>query len=99
MFLIPVSDNLTAEKFTDTFDAQVASVIGYSYSIVFDRDTLFMSDYIKDWAARNGIKLEQSTVYHPQMHGQSEIGKKAMLQGARVCKVEGNEWLHKPSEI
>jgi len=36
MFLIPVSDNLTTEKCTDTFDIHVASVIGYPYYIVFD---------------------------------------------------------------
>jgi len=48
MFLIPVSDNLTAEKCTDTFDKHVASVIGYPYYIVFDRDTLFVSDHFKD---------------------------------------------------
>jgi len=58
MFLIPFSGNLTAEKCTDTFDTHVASVIGYHYYIVFDRDTLFMSDHFKDWAARKGIKLE-----------------------------------------
>jgi len=73
MFLIPVSDNLTAEKCSDTFDMHVASVIGYPYYIVFDRDTLFMSDHFKDWAARKGIKLELSTAYHPQTDGQSEI--------------------------
>jgi len=99
MFLIPVSDNLTAEKCTDTFDTHVTSVIGYPYYIVFDRDTLFMSDHFKDWAARKGIKLEPSTAYHPQTDGQSEIGNKTILQAARACKVEGNEWLHKLSEI
>jgi len=56
MFLIPVSDNLTAEKCTNTFDMHVAFVIGYSCYIVFDRDTLFISDHFKDWAARTGIK-------------------------------------------
>jgi len=35
-FLISVSDNLTAEKCTDTFDMQVASVINYTDYIVFD---------------------------------------------------------------
>jgi len=43
MFLIPVTDNLTAEKCTDTLDTHVVSVIGYPYCIVFDRDTLFTS--------------------------------------------------------
>jgi len=99
MFLIPVSDNLTAEKCTDTFDKHVASVIGYPYYIVFDRDTLFMSHHIKDWEARKGIKLEPTTANHPQMDSQSEIANKAILQAARACKVEGNEWLHKLSEI
>jgi len=73
MFLIPVSDNLTVEKCIDTFDKHVASVIGYPYYIVFDQDTLFMSDYFKHWAARKRIKLEPSTTYHPQTDGQSEI--------------------------
>jgi len=99
MFLIPVSDNLRAEKCTDTFDTHVASVIGYLYYIVFDRDTLFMSDHCKDWSARKGIKLEPSTVYHPQMDDQSEIANKAILLAARACKVKGNEWLPKLSEL
>ena len=42
MFFIPVLDNLIAEMCTDTFDSHVASIIGYLYYIVFDRDTLFM---------------------------------------------------------
>jgi len=58
-----------------------------------------MSDHFKDWAARKGIKLEPSTAYHPQTDGKSEIANKAILQAARACKVEGNEWLHKLSEI
>jgi len=91
IFLIPVSNNLTAEKCTDTFNTHVTSIIGYSYYIVFDQDTLFMSDHFKDWAARKGIKLELSTAYHPQMAGQSEIANKAILQATRAFKVEGNE--------
>ena len=70
MFLIPVSDNLIVEKCTDMVDTHIASVISYPYYIVFDRDTLFMSDHFKDWAARKGIKLEPSTVYHTQRDGQ-----------------------------
>jgi len=99
MFLIPVSDNLAAEKSTATFDKDVASVIGYPYYIVFDQDTVFMSDHFRDWAARKGIKLEPSTAYYPQTDGQSECANKAILQAARACKVEGNERLHRLSEI
>jgi len=58
-----------------------------------------MTDHFKDWAARKGIKLEPSTAYHPQTDGQSEIANKVILLAARACKVEGNKWLHKLSEI
>jgi len=58
-----------------------------------------MSDHFKDWAVRKGIKLEPSTGYHPQTDGQSEIANKSILQATRACKVEGNECLHKLSEI
>jgi len=58
-----------------------------------------MSDHFKDWAARKGIMLEPSTAFHPQTDGQPEIANKAILQAARACKVEGNELLHKLSEI
>jgi len=98
IFLIPVSDNLTAENCSDTFDTQITSVNGYPYYIVFDRDTLFMSDHYKDWAARKGIMLEQSTAYHPQTDSQSEIANNAILQATRVYKVKGNEWLYKLCE-
>jgi len=99
MFLIPVSDNLTGEKCTDTFDMHIASVIGYAYYLVFDRDTVFILDHFKDWAARKWIKLEPSTTYYPQTNSQSEIANKAILQDARACNVDGNEWLHKLSKI
>ena len=82
MFLILVSDNLKAEKYTDTFDTHVTSVFGYPYYIVFDRDTLFMSDHFKDSAARKGFKLEPSTAYYPMTDGQSEIANEAILQAA-----------------
>jgi len=91
MFLMPVFDILIVEKCTDTFDTHVASVISYPYYLVFDQDTLFMSDHFKDWSARKGIKLELSIGYYPQMESQSQIANKVILQAARAWKVEGNE--------
>ena len=65
MFLIHVSDNLTAEQYRATFDTHVVPTMGYSYCIVFDQDTHFMSLHFQSWAAGKGIKLEPSTTYHP----------------------------------
>ena len=49
------------QKCTDTFDIHMASVIGYPYYIVLNSDAICMSDYFKDWVAREGIKLELAT--------------------------------------
>jgi len=43
--------------------------------------------------------LEPSTTYHPQTDGQSETAIKAIPQAAPACKIAGNEWRHKLSEI
>ena len=43
--------------------------------------------------------MKPSATYHPQTDGQAEITNKAILQGARAYKLEGNQWLHKLSEI
>jgi len=58
-----------------------------------------MSDHFKYWAARKRIKLELSTACHSQTDGLSENANKANLQAVRKCKVEGNEWWYKLSEI
>jgi len=95
MFLIPFSFNLSADKYTSTFDTHNASVMAYLYNIVFDPDTVFILDYFMDWAVRKGIKLKLSTIYHLETGGKSEIANKAILQATRACKMAGNEWLHK----
>jgi len=98
-FLIPVSDNFTAEQCTATFDIFIAPTISYPLCLVFNRDTIFTSFHFMDWAARKGIKLEPSTSYHPQADSQTYIINKEILQVARACKVEGDQWLQKIPEI
>ena len=63
-FLIPAPDNFSVEECNATFDTHVVLSMGYSYSIVFDHDTLFMSSHFQSWAASKGIQLEPSTAYH-----------------------------------
>ena len=90
-FLILLPDNFTAEQCTATFDTHVAPTTEYSYCIVFDQDTLFMSSHFQSWAASKGIKLEPSTTYHPQTDGQSETVNNEIIQVARACTAEENE--------
>ena len=98
-FLISVPDNFTGEQCTTTFETHVVLTMGYPYRIILDREISCISLYFPSWAASKGIKLEPSTVYHPQMEVQSEIMNKEIIQVARGCKVEENEWLSKIPEI
>ena len=58
-----------------------------------------MSLHFQSWAAGKGIILEPSTAYHPQADSQSQIMNKEIIQVARACKTERNEWLSKRLEI
>ena len=98
-FLIPIPGKFTSEQCTATFDTHIVPTMRYSYYIVFDQDTVFMSLHFQSWPASKGIKLEPSTTYHSQTDSQSEIVNKEIIQVARACKAEGIEWLSKIREI
>ena len=63
IFLIPIRDNFKAEQCTRTYEAHSLPYVGYTNTIVFDRDSLFMSDHFQEWAASKGIRLQPSTAY------------------------------------
>ena len=98
-FLIPVPDNFTDAHCTITFDTHVIPTVGYPYCMVSDRDTLFMSSHFHSWVASKGKKLEPSTSYHPPTDAHSEIVNTKIIQVARACEAEGNQWLTKILEI
>ena len=98
-FLIPVPDNFSAEQYAATFETYLVPTMGYPYFIVFDRDTLFISSHFHSWAASKGIKLKPSAIYHAQTDNLSEIVNKEIIQVARSCEGEGNEWLSKILKI
>ena len=60
-FLIPIQGNFKAEQGTRTHGVNLLHCIRYTNTIVFDRDSLFMSDHFQAWAAFNGILLQPST--------------------------------------
>ena len=66
--------------------------VGYAHCSVVDGDTLFMLSHFQSWAASKGIKLEQSTAYHPQTDGKSAIVNKEIIHTITGCKAEPNEW-------
>ena len=77
-----MSDNLTGEQCTATFDIFITPTIGYPLCLVLDCVTIFPSFHFMDWAARKGIKLEPATSNHPQADDQMEIVNKEIPQVA-----------------
>ena len=64
IFHIPVSNNLTVENGTDTFDTHIASVIGYPYYVVFNSG---YSLYIRPFQALGSKKGNQiKSIYYIQ---------------------------------
>ena len=84
-FVITIPDNFKAEQCTRTYEVHLLPYIGYANTIVFDRDSLFMSDHFQAWAASKGILLEPSTAYHQQTDGQTEIVNKVVVTIVRAC--------------
>ena len=97
--LIPIPDNCKAEKCTRTYEVQLLPYIGYANSIVFDRDSLFMTDYFQAWAASQGILLAPSTAYHQQPDGQTKIVNKEVVTIVRACESEEDQSVKKLPEI
>ena len=98
-FLIPIPDNFKAEQCTRTYEVHLLLYIGYPNTIVFDRDSVFMSDHFQAWAASKGILLERTTAYHQQTDGQTEIVTKEVVTIVRACELEGDQWVKKLPEI
>ena len=63
-FLIPVPNNFSAAQYNPTFDTYVVPTMRYTYCIVFDRHTFFMSAHLYSYAANKAIKVEPYILYH-----------------------------------
>jgi len=75
--------HFTASKVAELFAKMICSLHGMPKSIVFDRDTIFLSKFWQQLFHLSGTKLRMSTSYHPQSDGQTEIVNKALQQYLR----------------
>ena len=98
-FRIPIPVNFKPQQCTRTYEVHLLSHIGHPNTIVFDTDSLLMSDHLQAWAASKGILLEPSTAYHQQTDGQTEIVNKEVVTIVRACKLEGDQWVKKLPQI
>ena len=97
--LIQIPDNFKAEQCTCTYEVHLLPYIVFPNSIVFDRDSLFMSDHFQAWAASKAILLELSTGHSQQTDGQTEFVNKEVVTIVRACELEADQWVKKLPEI
>ena len=98
-FQISIPYNFKAEQCTHTHVVHLLPYIGYPNIIVFNRESLFMSDNFQAWAASEGILLEGLTAYHQQTDGQTEIVKEEVITVVLAYELEGAQLVNKLPEI
>ena len=98
-FLIPIPDDCKAAQCTRTHEVHLLPYIGDPNTIVFDGDSLCMSDHLQAWAASTGIRLAPSSAYHQHTDGQREIVNTQVVTIVRACELEADQWVKKLPEI
>ncbi len=69
---IPCNKTITAKGIVDLIIKYIFPHYGFPRQIILNRDTCFMSQFMKHFYQKMGTKQNISTAYHPQTDGQSE---------------------------
>nr|GEV11618.1 hypothetical protein [Tanacetum cinerariifolium] len=70
---IPLKHPYTATSIAVEFIRGIVRLHGIPKSIVSDRDRVFISHFQKELFKYQGTQVKQSTAYHPQTDGQTEV--------------------------
>ena len=79
-----LSFQFSAVTAADLFANMVVKLHGFPSSIVLDHDPIFMGKFWKKLFELSGTSLRQSTTYHPQTDGQSEVVNRGLEQYLRA---------------
>jgi len=69
---IPMNTKNSATDLVPLYIKDIVTLHGVPKSIVFDRDSKFVSNFWKSLHSALGTKLDMSVAFHPQTDGQSE---------------------------
>ena len=94
---LPIREKFSPQKLAELFMNHIVSLHGVPVSIISNRDPRFTSRFWKRLMKELGVKLNLSTVFHPQIDGQSERTIQTLEDMLRSCvlqfKGHWNEYL------
>ncbi|KAL8121526.1 hypothetical protein AgCh_018308 [Apium graveolens] len=85
---MPINERFSLDKLVHMYLKEIVVHHGVPVSIVSDRDPRFNSRFWKSFQECLGRRLNMSTVYHPQMDGQSERTIQTIEDMLRVCAID-----------
>nr|GEY44297.1 putative reverse transcriptase domain-containing protein [Tanacetum cinerariifolium]GEY44298.1 putative reverse transcriptase domain-containing protein [Tanacetum cinerariifolium] len=95
---LPMKETDSMEKLTRQYLKEVVSRHGVPVLIISDQDSKFTSHFWQSLNKALGTQLDMSTVYHPQIDGQSERTVQTLKGMLRACVINfGKGWdIHLP---
>ena len=86
------------------FISGVVHRYGVPHSIITDNGSNFTAEEVKTWCAKQNIKLDYASVYHPQTNGQVERANGLILSGIkprliRSLEEADNKWVEELDSV
>ena len=89
--LLPVSMRARLDVLAKLYVDEIVSLHGVPASIVLNRDPCFTSHFWESLQQALGTKFSFSTVYHPQMDGQTERTNQTLEDMLKACVLDYKE--------
>ena len=98
-YIIPCTGEINAAGVIHIFEKHIKPTIGLPFSIVSDKDVLFMSAEFRDWIMKNSITHKVSATDHHETDGQTESKNRQLTEMFADHELPGTDWLTAASKV